>query len=38
MERTIEQIGTDRSCYSPTDYPHHHFEGQNALPDGCHPI
>jgi uncharacterized protein len=34
MERTMEQIGTDRFLLFSTDYPHHHFDGQDALPAG----
>jgi predicted TIM-barrel fold metal-dependent hydrolase len=34
MERTIEQIGTDRFLLFSTDYPHWHFDAQAALPDG----
>jgi uncharacterized protein len=34
MEQTIEQIGSDRFLLFSTDYPHWHFEGDAALPDG----
>lgn len=37
MARTLEQIGTDRFLLFSTDYPHHHFDGQDALPDGLSP-
>ena len=34
MEQTIEQIGSDRFLLFSTDYPHWHFDGDAALPDG----
>jgi uncharacterized protein len=34
MGRTIDQIGSDRCLLFSTDYPHHHFDGQDALPAG----
>jgi uncharacterized protein len=37
MEQTIEQIGTDRFLLFSTDYPHWHFDGDAALPDGLPP-
>jgi predicted TIM-barrel fold metal-dependent hydrolase len=37
LERTIEQIGSDNMLLFSTDFPHWHFEGLNALPDGLSP-
>lgn len=34
MEQTIEQIGSDKFLLFSTDYPHWHFDGNAALPDG----
>jgi predicted TIM-barrel fold metal-dependent hydrolase len=34
MEQTIEQIGSDRLLLFSTDYPHWHFDGKDAVPDG----
>jgi len=32
--RTLEHIGSDRVLLFSTDYPHWHFDGEEALPDG----
>jgi predicted TIM-barrel fold metal-dependent hydrolase len=37
MEQTIEQIGSDRLLLFSTDYPHWHFNGDAALPEGLSP-
>jgi predicted TIM-barrel fold metal-dependent hydrolase len=37
LERIIEQIGSDSMLLFSTDFPHWHFEGLNALPDGLSP-
>ena len=37
MEQTIEQIGSDRLLLFSTDYPHWHFDGDAALPEGLSP-
>ncbi len=37
MERIIEQIGSDEMLLFATDYPHWHFDGTDALPDGLPP-
>jgi predicted TIM-barrel fold metal-dependent hydrolase len=37
LERSIEQIGSDSMLLFSTDYPHWHFDGLNALPDGLSP-
>ena len=34
LNRTIEHIGSDRVLLFSTDYPHWHFDGAEALPDG----
>lgn len=34
LERLIEHIGSDEMFLFSTDYPHWHFEGNNALPAG----
>ena len=34
LERTIEQIGSDSVLLFSTDFPHWHFDGLNALPQG----
>jgi predicted TIM-barrel fold metal-dependent hydrolase len=34
LRRTLEHIGSDRLLLFSTDYPHWHFEGEDALPDG----
>ncbi len=34
VRRTLEHIGTDRMLLFATDYPHWHFDGEDALPDG----
>ena len=34
IERTLEHIGSDELLLFSTDYPHAHFEGEEALPDG----
>jgi uncharacterized protein len=34
LRRTLEHIGSDRLLMFSTDYPHWHFEGEDALPDG----
>jgi predicted TIM-barrel fold metal-dependent hydrolase len=37
LDRIIEQIGSDEMLLFATDYPHWHFDGLNALPDGLPP-
>jgi predicted TIM-barrel fold metal-dependent hydrolase len=37
LERTIEQIGSDSMLLFSTDFPHWHFDGLDALPDGLSP-
>jgi predicted TIM-barrel fold metal-dependent hydrolase len=37
MEQTIEQIGSDRLLLFSTDYPHWHFDGDAAMPEGLSP-
>jgi uncharacterized protein len=37
LERTIEQIGSDSMLLFSTDFPHWHFDGLNALPEGLSP-
>jgi len=37
FERTLEQIGSDRVLLFSTDYPHHHFDGMDMLPEGLSP-
>jgi predicted TIM-barrel fold metal-dependent hydrolase len=34
LNRVLEHIGSDEMILFSTDYPHAHFEGDNALPDG----
>ena len=34
LERILEQIGSDDVLLFSTDYPHWHFDGDDALPDG----
>jgi predicted TIM-barrel fold metal-dependent hydrolase len=34
LQRTLEHIGCNRLLLFSTDYPHWHFEGEDALPDG----
>ena len=34
LARTLEHIGSDEVLLFSTDYPHWHFEGEDALPDG----
>ncbi|MSO75366.1 MAG: amidohydrolase [Alphaproteobacteria bacterium] len=34
LERIIEQIGSDEMLLFSTDYPHWHFDGTDAIPDG----
>lgn len=34
LQRTLEHIGSDRLILFSTDYPHWHFDGEDALPDG----
>jgi len=34
LERIVEQIGSDEMLLFATDYPHWHFDGLDALPDG----
>jgi predicted TIM-barrel fold metal-dependent hydrolase len=34
LQRTLEHIGCDRLLLFSTDYPHWHFDGDDALPDG----
>jgi predicted TIM-barrel fold metal-dependent hydrolase len=38
LERTIEQLGSDRMLLFATDYPHWHFDGLNALPQALLPL
>jgi hypothetical protein len=37
LERTIEQIGSDSVLLFSTDFPHWHFDGLAALPEGLSP-
>jgi hypothetical protein len=37
VETIIEEIGSDRMLLFSTDYPHWHFEGNDAVPDGLPP-
>ena len=37
MERVIDQIGSDEMFLFSTDYPHWHFDGTDAFPDGISP-
>ncbi|HEX3347736.1 MAG TPA: amidohydrolase family protein [Acetobacteraceae bacterium] len=37
MCRVIEQIGSDEMLLFSTDYPHWHFDGVDAFPDGISP-
>jgi hypothetical protein len=37
VEAIIEEIGSDRMLLFSTDYPHWHFEGHDAVPDGLPP-
>jgi predicted TIM-barrel fold metal-dependent hydrolase len=37
LDRIIEQIGSDEMLLFATDYPHWHFDGMDALPDGLPP-
>ena len=37
LTRTIDHIGTDEVLLFSTDYPHWHFEGEDAIPDGLSP-
>jgi predicted TIM-barrel fold metal-dependent hydrolase len=34
LARTLDHIGSDRMLLFSTDYPHWHFDGADALPDG----
>jgi predicted TIM-barrel fold metal-dependent hydrolase len=34
VERVLDQLGSDRLLLFSTDHPHHHFEGNDALPPG----
>jgi len=34
LARTLEHIGSDEVLLFSTDYPHWHFDGEDALPDG----
>ena len=34
LQRIIEEIGSDEMLLFSTDYPHWHFDGKDALPDG----
>ena len=34
LQRIIEEIGSDEMLLFSTDYPHWHFDGNDALPDG----
>jgi len=36
-QRLIEEIGSDDVLLFATDYPHWHFDGEDALPDGISP-
>ena len=33
-EQIIEEIGSDEILLFSTDFPHWHFDGEDALPDG----
>ncbi len=37
LDRVLEEIGSDELLLFATDYPHWHFDGAEALPDGLHP-
>ena len=37
LAQVIEQLGSDRMLLFSTDYPHAHFDGDAALPDGLPP-
>ena len=37
IERLFEHMGSDRLVLFSTDYPHHQFEGEAALPEGLPP-
>jgi uncharacterized protein len=37
LERTLEQIGSDHVLLYSSDYPHHHFDGNDVLPVGLGP-
>jgi predicted TIM-barrel fold metal-dependent hydrolase len=37
LERIIDEIGSDELLLFSTDYPHWHFDGDEALPDGLPP-
>ena len=37
LTRVLEEIGSDEMLLFATDYPHWHFDGQDALPDGLPP-
>jgi predicted TIM-barrel fold metal-dependent hydrolase len=37
LDRIIEQIGSDAMLLFASDYPHWHFEGTDAMPDGIAP-
>lgn len=34
LRRTLQHIGSDRLLLFSTDYPHWHFDGEDALPEG----
>ena len=34
VEKIIEQLGSDKMLLFSSDYPHHHFDGDEALPKG----
>jgi len=34
LERTLDHVGSDKLLLFSTDYPHWHFDGEDALPDG----
>src|SRR5262249_14319501 len=34
LKRTFEHIGSDSMLFFSTDYPHWHFDGDDALPEG----
>jgi hypothetical protein len=36
-QRIIEEIGSDDVLLFATDFPHWHFDGEDALPDGISP-